>query len=184
MQQGVLYSVTRDISEQIKLEEEQQAVTNELYENEEKLRLILENLSEGVIVANSDQKIVLVNNMANEFFGIEQDDEISANIINHFEIYYPDEKTIFPSQNLPMERALKGESTDDIDIVLLDPATKEKKRILISGRPLVDQNEKVVAVVLTIKDISKYKQLEEELKETESKYRQLIGFKKGGDTVI
>jgi hypothetical protein len=37
----------------------------------------------------------------------------------------------------------------------------------------------VVAAVITIKDISKYKQLEEELKETELKYRQLIGFKTG-----
>ncbi|MFV7236402.1 PAS domain S-box protein [Flavobacterium sp. ZB4R12] len=184
LQHGVLYSVVRDISEQIKLEEEQQTVTKELYENEEKLRLILENLSEGVIVANADKKIVLVNDMANEFFGIREDDKISPNIIDHFEIYYPDEKTIFPSQNLPMDRALKGESTDDIDVVLLDPATKEKKRILISGRPLADQNNNVIAFVLTIKDISKYKQLEAELKETESKYRQLIGFKKADDKEV
>jgi PAS domain-containing protein len=78
-----------------------------------------------------------------------------------------------------MERAFNGESTDDIDIILWDPEKKEKKRVLISGRPLIDQNDKVVAAVITIKDISKYKQLEEELKETELKYRQLIGFKTG-----
>jgi PAS domain-containing protein len=78
-----------------------------------------------------------------------------------------------------MERAFNGESTDDIDVVLWDPEKKEKKRVLISGRPLIDQNDKVVAAVITIKDISKYKQLEEELKETELKYRQLIGFKTG-----
>jgi hypothetical protein len=53
--------------------------------------------------------------------------------------------------------------------------------VLISGRPLVDQNDNVVAAVVTIKDISKYKQLEEELKETELKYRQLIGFKSSGN---
>jgi hypothetical protein len=64
-------------------------------------------------------------------------------------------------------------------VVLWDPEKKEKKRVLISGRPLIDQNDKVVAAVITIKDISKYKQLEEELKETELKYRQLIGFKTG-----
>ena len=184
MQQGLLYSVARDITEQIKLAEEEQTAINELYENEEKLRLILENISEGIIVANADKKIVMANDMANEFFGIKEDDEISPNLINHFEVYFPDEKTIFPSQNLPMERALKGESTDDIDIVLWDPVKQEKKRILISGRPLVDQNNKVVAVVLTIKDISKYKQLEADLKETESKYRQLIGFKKGDNLQI
>jgi hypothetical protein len=84
-----------------------------------------------------------------------------------------------------MERALSGEVTTDVEIILWNPVTQEKKRVLISGRPLVDQNNAVVAAVVTIKDISKYKQMEEELKETESKYRQLIGFRKGNaDTIL
>ena len=158
---------------------------DELYENEEKLRLILENISEGVIVANADKEIILANYMANEIFGIEEDDKISSKLTDHFELYFPDEKTIFPSQNLPMERALNGEETDDIDVVLWNPVAQQKRRVLISGRPLVDQNNKVVAAVVTIKDISKYKKMEEDLKETELKYRQLIGFKKGGgDTAV
>jgi PAS domain S-box-containing protein len=177
---GELYSVARDITEQVKLEQEQQKAINELYENEEKLRLIVENIGEGVIVANADKKIVMANDMANELFGVEQDNEISTNMTNHFELYFPDEKSTFPSQNLPMERALNGEATDDVDLVLWNPHTHEKRRVLISGRPLVDQDNNVVAAVITIKDISKYKQLEEELKESESKYRQLIGFKKRG----
>lgn len=181
---GVFYSVGRDVTEIVRLENEQHVVINELYENEEKLRLIVENIGEGVIVANSDKKIILANYMANEIFGIEEDDKISSSLTDHFELYFPDEKTIFPSQNLPMERALSGEVTDDVEVILWNPVAQEKKRVLISGRPLVDQNNKVVAAVVTIKDISKYKQMEEELKETELKYRQLIGFRKGGDTVI
>jgi PAS domain S-box-containing protein len=163
----------RDITENKK-------AINALSQNEEKLQLILENIGDGVIVANADKKIILANYMANEIFGIHEDDQISPNLVNHFELYFPDGKTVFPSQNLPMERALEGEVTDDVDVVLWDPITKEKRRVLISGRPLIDQDNAVVAAVVTIKDISKYKQMEEELKETESKYRQLIGFRKGG----
>jgi PAS domain S-box-containing protein len=184
LQQGVFYSVGRDVTELVKLEEEEQTAIDELYENEEKLRLIVENIGEGVIVANADKKIVLANEIANEIFGIEEDEKISSHLTDHFELYFPDEKTIFPSQNLPMERALNGEITDDVEIILWNPVAQEKKRVLISGRPLVDQNNKVVAAVVTIKDISKYKQLEQELKETELKYRQLIGFRKGGETAI
>jgi PAS domain S-box-containing protein len=181
VQQGLFYSVGRDVTEMVQLENERQTATNELFENEEKLRLIVENIGEGIIVANANKKIVMANDMANEFFGINEDDKISSNFVNHFEVYFPDQKTIFPAQNLPMERAFNGESTDDIDVVLWNPEKKEKKRVLISGRPLVDQNDNVVAAVVTIKDISKYKQLEEELKESELKYRQLIGFKSGGE---
>lgn len=184
IQQGVFYSVARDVTELVKLEEEEKTAIDDLYENEEKLRLIVENIGEGVIVANADKKIILANDMANEIFGIEEDEKISSHLTDHFELYFPDEKTIFPSQNLPMERALNGEITDDIEVVLWNPVAQAKKRVLISGRPLVDQNSKVVAAVVTIKDISKYKQLEQELKETELKYRQLIGFRKGGDTAV
>lgn len=179
MKQGVFYSVGRDVTELVQLESDREIATNELYQDEEKLRLIVENIGEGIIVANANKKIILANDMANEFFGITEDDKISSNFVNHFEVYFPDQKTVFPAQNLPMERAFNGETTDDIDVMLWDPEKKEKKRVLISGRPLIDQNDKVVAAVITIKDISKYKQLEEELKETELKYRQLIGFKTG-----
>lgn len=176
---GLLYAVAQDITAMVNLENEQQKAIEELYENEEKLRLIVENIGEGVIVANSDKKIVLANDMAYEIFGIEEDDKISPNLTNHFQLYFPDEKNTFPSQNLPMERAFNGEVTDDVDVVLWDPGTQIKKRVLISGRPLVDQENHVVAAVITIKDISNYKKLEEDLKESENKYRQLIGFRKG-----
>lgn len=181
MQQGVFYSVGRDVTKLVELENERQMATDELFENEEKLRLIVENIGEGIIVANANKKIVLANDKANEFFGIEEDDKIPSNFVNHFEVYFPDQKTVFPSQNLPMERAFSGESTDDVDVVLWDPVKQEKKRVLLSGRPLLDQDDNVVAAVVTIKDISKYKQLEEELKESELKYRHLIGFKTGGE---
>lgn len=180
---GLLYAVARDITDVIKLEGEQQKAIDDLYENEEKLRLIVENIGEGVIVANAEKKVILANDMANVLFGIEEDDKISTDLTTHFELYFPDEKTVFPSQNSPIERAFNGEATDDVDIILWNPSAQEKKRVLISGRPLVDQKNNVVAVVVTIKDISKYKQLEEDLQESQSKYRQLIGFKKGGDSI-
>lgn len=184
LQNRVFYSVARNVTELVELENKQQTAIDNLYENEEKLRLIVENISEGIIVANVDKKIIMANYMANEIFGIEEDDKISTDLSNHFELFFPDEKTIFPSQNLPMERALSGQVSTDVEIILWNPVAQEKKRVLISGRPLVDQNNNVVAAVVTIKDISKYKQMEEDLKETQSKYRQLIGFRKGGDTMI
>lgn len=181
LDEGIFYSVGRDVTELVKLEKEREIAINELYQDEEKLRLIVENIGEGIIVANADKKIIMANDMANAIFGIQEDDKIPLNFVNHFEVYYPDQKTVFPSQNLPMVKAFNGESTDDVDVVLWDPTTQEKKRVLISGRPLVDQEDNVVAAVVTIKDISKYKQLEEELKETELKYRQLIGFKSSSE---
>lgn len=175
---GFLYAISRDITNQLKLEEEEKAAVNELYENEQKLNLILENVSDGVIVANAEKRVILANDMANELFGTEDDSKISTNFSEHFELYFPDGKTIFPIQKLPLERGLVGESTDDVDVVLWNPKLQLKKRVLLSGRPIFDKQNQVIAVVITIKDITKYRNLEEELKKTELKYRNLIGFRK------
>ncbi|RKS98736.1 PAS domain S-box protein [Flavobacterium sp. 123] len=127
---GLLYAVARDITDVLKLEGEQQKAIDELYENEEKLRLIVENIGEGVIVANADKKVILANDMANALFGIEEDDKISTDLTTHFELYFPDEKTVFPSQNSPIERAFNGEATDDVDIILWNPSAQEKREFL------------------------------------------------------
>ncbi len=179
---ALLYAIARDITDQLKLEEEEQAALNDLYENEQKLNLILENVSDGVIVANTDKQVILANDTANELFGTEDDSKISANFSEHFELYFPDGKTIFPIQKLPMERALVGESTDDVDVVIYNPKLQQKKRVLLSGRPIFDKQNKVIAVVITIKDITRYRNLEEELKKTELKYRSLIGFRKDDES--
>lgn len=175
---GILYAIARDITDQLKLEEEEQAALNDLYENEQKLNLILENISDGVIVANSEKKVILANYMANELFGTDDDTKISTNFSEHFELYFPDGKTIFPIQKLPMERALAGETSDDVDVVLINTKLQQSKRVLLSGRPIMDKQNNVIAAVITIKDITKYRNLEAELKKTELKYRSLIGFRK------
>jgi PAS domain-containing protein len=48
------YAVARDITELVKLEKQKKTI-DALYQNEEKLRLILENISEGIIVANAEK---------------------------------------------------------------------------------------------------------------------------------
>jgi hypothetical protein len=58
-------------------------------------------------------------------------------LTNHFEIYFPDEKLYFlpkPAYGI----GIKWEATNDVDLILWNPEKKEKKRVLISGRPLVD----------------------------------------------
>ena len=175
---GTLYAIVKDITEELKLEEEEEKALNELFESQQKLNMVLENISDGVIVANTDKQVVMANHVANEFFGIEDDSKISFNFSDHFEVLYPDGKTTFPVQNLPAERALVGEITDDVDVLLKDSETNIKRRVLLSGKPILNSKNEVVAVVVTIKDISRYKKLEDEMKKKDLESRTMIGFKK------
>ena len=49
---------------------------------------------------------------------------------------------------------------------------------MLSGRPIVDQENNVIAGVVTVKDISRYKTMEEELIKSKKELRRAIGFKK------
>lgn len=175
----IFIAFIKDISISKKLENEKIEADRLVRQNELKLKLILENIGEGIIVTDTHKRIVLSNHMAEEIIGVKKDSEIPTTLdwSAKYDLYYPDEKTVFPIQNLPLEKALKGESTDDVEIIIENPETRTKKRVVISGRPIVDENNYIIAAVANIKDITSYKQLEVALEESEKKYRKLIGFK-------
>ena len=175
MTTGTLYAIVRDITEELRVAEEEEKALKNLFESEQKLNMILENITDGVLVANTSKQVILANDVANELFGIEDDSKISINFSDHFKVLFPDGKKTFPVQDLPAERALVG--TDDIDVLLKDLTTNEMRRVLLSGRPIIDNENHVAAVVVTIKDISRYKKLEEELEKKDRDSRTMIGFK-------
>ena len=177
MNTGRLYAVVRDITEDLLLQEENEKRMNELYENQQKLNMILENISDGVLVANTDKQVILANEVANELFGIEDDSKISIDFSDHFKVLNPHGGRTFPAQNLPAEQALVGKITNDIDVLLLNKETNDIRRVLLSGRPIIDNENNIAAVVVTIKDISRYKMLEEELERKDQESRRRIGFK-------
>ena len=177
----IFIAFIKDISFRKKMENEKKEADKLVHLNELKLKLILENIGEGIIVTDNQKRIVLSNHMAEEIIGIKQDGTTPTTLdwSTKYDLYYPDEQTVFPAQNLPLEKALKGESTDDVEIIIEDSETKAKKRVIISGRPIIDENNYVIAAVANIKDITSYKELEVALEESEQKYRKLIVFKKG-----
>jgi PAS domain S-box-containing protein len=175
----IFIAFIKDISLSKKLENEKLEADRLVRLNELKLKLILENIGEGIIVTDTQKRIVLSNHMAEEIIGVSQDPDSPTTLdwATKYDLFYPDAKTVFPVQNLPLEKALRGESTADVEVIIEDQETKNKKRVIISGRPIIDDNNYVIAAVANIKDVTHYKELEDALEESVEKYRKLIGFK-------
>lgn len=175
----IFIAFIKDISLSKKLENEKKEADRLVRLNEMKLKLILENIGEGIIVTDTQKQIVLSNHMAEEIIGIKQDAKSPTTLdwSAKYDLYYPDNQTVFPIQNLPLEKALKGEVSDDVEVIIEDQETKAQKRVVISGRPIIDENNYIIAAVANIKDVTYYKELEVALEESEQKFRKLIGFK-------
>jgi PAS domain S-box-containing protein len=172
-----ILGISEDITHRKSLEDERDLAEKELKESEKRLELILENIGEGVVVSDASQRVLLYNQMAGEILKPKS----LENFVNwsaQFSIYYPDGRSVFPAQNLPIARALRGEAVSELELVFEDPASRRKKRIVVSGHPIRNQNNKIIAAVTTLRDITRLKEMERALKETELKYRNLIGFKR------
>jgi PAS domain S-box-containing protein len=175
---NVLYSV-----EKLEIDNKMCAATafvdiTELKNSEQRINMILENIGEGVIVTDPQKRVLLSNHLADEILEIESS-HYSSNWINRYNIFYPDGHTIFPVQNFPLEKALKGDITLDTEIVFFDTSTNKQKLLRVSGQPLTTGNNTLIGAVTTLKDITKLKEMEKALRESESKYRKLIGFRSG-----
>ncbi len=172
-----LLGISADITERKRLENERLEAEKQLRTSEIQLGLILENIGEGVVVTDTRQRVVLSNRMAEEILATDNNSR-STNWAKRYEIYYPDGETVFPAQDLPIEKALRGSDTEDTEIILHDPSSNVSKLVQVTGHPIRDEGNRVIAAVATIKDITKYKELEKALEESEIKYRRLIGFRR------
>jgi PAS domain-containing protein len=172
-----LLGISEDITNRKSLEDERDLAEKELKESEKRLELILENIGEGVVVSDANQRVLLYNQMAGEILK-PKNLENFVNWSAQFNIYFPDGRSVFPAQNLPVVRALRGEAVSEQELMFEDPASRRRKRVVVSGHPIRNQSNKIIAAVTTLRDVTRLKEMERALKETELKYRNLIGFKR------
>lgn len=170
-----LLGISEDITEFKLQEEARDRVEKNLKASEHRLSLILDNIGEGVIVTDADQVVLLYNHMAAEIFGSSQSEYFSQ-WAKAFEIFESDGKALFPAQNLPLEKAVRGEDTEEQELKMIRLSDNAVKWVKVNGRFIVDEGNHVVAAVATIREFTRQKQLEQTLRDTELKYRKMIGF--------
>lgn len=161
--------VARDINERKQAEER-------LRESEAQLRTVVDNLTEGVVVATLDGQLLHWNRAALDMHGFASLEECQRRLpefASVFELSTADGQTL-PLERWPLARVLAGEDLRDWEVHVrrLD---RDWKRIFNYGGSLVrdEQGQQLLAVV-TISDITQRKAAEEELAQSERHYRLLF----------
>src|SRR6266436_10259137 len=101
--------VFRDITEK-KLADEETKRQKEL------LQLILESIADGVVVADSNGKFLLFNTAAEQVLGIGATDTTPDQWSDRYGNYLPDGVTLYPPNDLPLVRAMRGETVDAVEL--------------------------------------------------------------------
>ena len=148
-----------------------------LIKENETLQSILNSLGEGVIVADPDGNFVYFNPTAENILGIGSKDVDTTEWSSVYGTYYPDKVTPYPSEQLPLARAIRGEKVSNEPIFIRNPQRPEGVYIEVSASPLMDTKGAVNGGTVIVRDISKIKQAEKAQKHSEERVKsQFKGF--------
>jgi diguanylate cyclase (GGDEF)-like protein len=125
------------------------------------LQSILDTCNDAIVVADSRGKLILRNPAALRMH-TDLVDHVGEEVPGKLGFYRSDETTLFPYQDLPLYRALKGDHVDNVEVCLHPACEPEVRWALASSRPLVSE-AKVLGAVVFYRDITERKELENKL---------------------
>jgi two-component system, NtrC family, sensor kinase len=160
----------RQLEEIRRLNQTQELHAQELARSElalrEKTRIlqsVLDCMGDGVVVADSNARFLVFNPAAARILGHGQSDASSQEWSRHYEIFLPERMTTYPADDLPLVRAIRGESVDQVELYVAYPSRENGTWILVTGRPLRDEYGALEGGVVVFHDITLRKKAERRL---------------------
>ena len=141
------------------------APTDFLHAQAHILPSLLESLGDGVVVADCTGSLLFFNASAESILGIGLTDAPLADWSSRYGVYYPDMVTPYPSNNLPLARALRGEESNQVEMHVRNPRVPEGRYLSVTGRPLRDEQGVLRGGVVVVRDITESKRNEQMLQQ-------------------
>ena len=144
----------------------------ELQEQTKLLQVIIDSIGDGLILANQQGEFVLFNQAAVGIFGQLTNEKSHQEWSSTYGLFLADQKTLFPDNELPLARAIKGEYVNDVE-VFVRRENSEDRWVSISGYPVIDTSNEIQGGVVVCRDITERKQSESALLESEARFRNM-----------
>ena len=157
---GWIEGVAEDITEHKQAEEK-------LRKSQEKYQLLVQNINEGLMRVDNEDRIEFVNDKLCEMFGYAKEELIGK--IGYKTLIYEEDQEAIKQKNIDRQYILY-----DSYVVRGRKKSGEIIWLSISGTALKDNNGKVIGSVGLLSDITERRQAENELRLNEEKYRTVF----------
>jgi signal transduction histidine kinase/ActR/RegA family two-component response regulator len=155
---GILADITarKAASNEIERQAGELRASRQAMENQTRiLQSILDSMGDGVVVADMQGKFILLNPAAQQIlsarsFGGDAADQWPR----QHGLFMPDMITLYPSDELPFFRAIRGESVDGAEIFIRPAGATEIKWVSVTARPLREAGGDIRGSVVVIRDIT------------------------------
>jgi len=129
------------------------------------LRSVLDSMGDGVLVADDSGKMVLANPAVEQMVGPGATETLRSEWNQRYGIYRPGTASLYPADELPLARAMRGEIADGIELYVCNQAKPEGMFVSVSVRPLKDDSGNIKGGVAVVRDITLAKSTEAMLRQ-------------------
>jgi signal transduction histidine kinase len=126
------------------------------------LGAIMASLGDGVGVVDGNGAFLLHNPAAKALLGVPDDVDGPEQWQSHYGLFRPDGRTPFPPAEMPLVRALHGESSDGVEMLVRNAGRPDGILVSVDGRPL-DPSAGQRGAVAVFHDITELRRYEQDL---------------------
>lgn len=160
-------SLQREIEQRIRAEARAQ-------EQVRILQSVLDSMGDGLIVADRNERLVLINPVGAQLLGVDKSAAARSNWSWFKNAYLPDMSTPYPSQSRPMARAIRGEAVEGEEFYYRLPNKTNGLWFQVNARPLKDEHGVQQGGVVVFRDVSEKKQAEAALRKSEARLQAFL----------
>jgi diguanylate cyclase len=154
--------IATDVTELKRTEQRLEDSEERLADRVRVLEGILDSAGEGIVVVDQDARFTVFNPAARRILDTGREIGTPAGEARPYTILEPRQRCPVPNEELPLARALRGEPSDNMDLLIQTHAGAEKL-IRVTGRPLTDASGRPRGGIITFNDITALRAAEEEL---------------------
>jgi signal transduction histidine kinase/ActR/RegA family two-component response regulator len=158
---GILADITarKAASNEIERQAGELRASREALESQTRiLQSILDSMGDGVVVADTQGRFIVFNPAARQILGVRSFGSDSDQWAREHGLFLPDMVTLYPAEQLPFQRAIRGEAVDGAEIYARPAGATEGRWVSVTARPLREEAGEVRGGVVVIRDITAQKQ--------------------------
>ena len=157
--------IVHDVTEQRLAEDKLAQTLREAQDQADLMEAVFNSISDGVIVADAAGEFMLFNPGAERIVGVGMLDVPPDAWTDAYGIFYPDEKTRVPTDEIPLVRAIQGRPVEAMEVFIRNEKKPDGVHIQVSGQPL-NRDISGPGGVVFFQDITDRKRAEERLRQT------------------